>query len=272
MVRKGKALKATLVAIPLVLCLALLLTGLSPAQEEEEPTINEKYIVTVNDIGDGHIVDTIEYNEKDFEAIKKVENKNRGFLTRRFTTDDNTGEVVDFNTDLDDANHSVVITYDKPGYAYSQKGEFVVYGFSEKPKDDSGGEFKFEEKSTINSEFTLFTDQVILSKTTLELPKASRNAHYDQEDKAIKYQMPSARTQLGFWSENKTLLSVIFGLCTLAFAGMLVLVATRKTLAASEVASSPPVPGKGEAPRFCRKCGRRLASGKQFCTNCGTHV
>lgn len=289
MVRKKKPLRIGLAIVPLFLLAALLLAGVGLAREGEKPTINEEYKVTINEVGDGRVVDTMKYGKDDYTAIKKVEKKNRGFLTRRFKTDDNTGELVDFKTDMDDSSHSVVINYDKPGFAYNSKGVFAVYGMTEKPKDNKGKTFTFEEKSTINSEFTLFTDQVILTKTIIELPEAASNPRYDAEEKAILYDMPPAATQLGFFNENKALLSVVFGLLTLAFAGALAFVTTRKPTVEHEAAGTPVTGGPSlaaaappeqpearapvkETPGFCRKCGAPMAEGKTFCIKCGAHV
>jgi hypothetical protein len=184
----------------------------------------------------------------------------------------------------------VVITYDKPGMAYSTKGDFVFYGgFSSKPKENSGNKFTFEETSTINSEFTLFTDQVFKTTTEVVLPRSAMGITYDSEDKALKYQMPPARTLYGFWSEQRVTLSVVFGLLTLVFAGLLGFVATRKptdTVApipqvapSSTAAMGPASPPGGlsndkpdAGPSFCEHCGGRLRPGKSFCTNCGAKV
>ncbi len=170
MVRKSPAIRLA-AALALAVCLALLLAGLCLAQADgEKPTINEEYRVTINSLGDGHVVDTIRYSADDYKEVKKVESKKRGFLTRRFKSDDNTGEVLSFKTRMDDAKRSVVITYDKPGYVYNEKGTFAIYGVDREPKKEADRLFRYEEKSYINSEFTLFTDQVILAKYVYELP------------------------------------------------------------------------------------------------------
>jgi hypothetical protein len=267
----------------------LLVTGWCSAADK--PTVTETYKVTINDVGDGHIVDTIKYSKDDYATIKKVQNKKRGFLTRRYTSEDTTGEVVGFNTDMDDATHSVIITYDKPGMAYNEKGEWILYGYSTKPKEDSGLTYTFEETSTINSEFTLFTDQVFKTTSEVTLPASATGANYVAADKALKYQMPPARTLYGFWAEQKAALSVTFGLLTLVFAGLLVFVWTRKETVVPVAAVVPGTvagvtpphdalshdeagaaqPEKGQH-QFCQHCGSKIVSGKGFCTNCGSKV
>lgn len=262
----------------LLLALALLLVfataGACRAAESDEPTITEEYTVTVNPVGDGHIVDTITYSYDDFEAVKKVEDKNRGFLTRRYKTDDNRGEVVDFDVQLNASDNSVVITYDKPGFAYFTEGEWAVYGMAAKPKKQSGRSFTFEEKSTTNSEFTLFTDQVILTTTTIELPAAASDYRHDEDESAIKYGMPAAQSLMGFWSEKRVLMSMVFGLCAVVFAGLLILVLTRGTgraAAAVVPPESPPAPSSPArfAAGFCGRCGKHVGEGKKFCPHCG---
>ena len=246
----------------------LLLAGL--ARAAETPTVSEIYKVTVDTVGDGHVTDTIKYSKDDYAAIKKVQSKKRGFLTRRYTDEDTTGELVDFNTDMMDESNSVVITYDKPGMAYSTKGDFVLYGYSTKPKEESGRAFTFEETSTVNSEFTLFTDQKFKTTSVITLPPQASGAHYDSADKALKYTMPAAAAAYGFWSDQKVLFSVIFGILFLAFAALLVFMYTRKPVEA--VVLPAPGPTAEAPPKFCEQCGTKLASGERFCTNCGARV
>ncbi len=247
----------------------LLAAGLTHAADK--PTITETYKVTIDAVGDGRVTDTIKYSKTDYQAVKKVQSKKRGFLTRRFTDEDTTGELVDFKTDMMDTSHSVVITYNKPGMAYATKGDFVLYGYSSKPKQSSGGNFTFEETSTVNSEFTLFTDQTFKTTTVITLPVAASNAHYDSTEKALAYTMPAATAAYGFWSDQKVLFSIIFGILLLSFAGLLVLVYTRKPVEAFALPAPGPEPQQA-GHKFCEQCGAKLQSGERFCTNCGSRV
>ncbi|HEY5501694.1 MAG TPA: zinc ribbon domain-containing protein, partial [Candidatus Anoxymicrobiaceae bacterium] len=77
--------------------------------------------------------------------------------------------------------------------------------------------------------------------------------------------MPAAAAAYGFWSDQKVLFSVIFGILFLAFAALLVFVYTRKPVEAV----AGPVPS---GPKFCEQCGTKLATGEHFCTNCGAPV
>lgn len=299
--------KVVLPALALALLAALALPAILPpgaaraAGDGEKPTVHETYQVALNDVGDGRVVDTIKYSRDDYAVIKKVERKKRGFLTRRFNDEDDKGELVDFRTDLDDSTHSVVITYDKPGMAYNTRGEFVFYGgFDSKPKSTAGNKLTFEETYTVNSEFTLFSDQVFKTTTEVILPPGASGISYDGGDKAIKYRMPPARTLYGLWSEQKVALSVVFGLLTLVFGALLAFVAARKPPASASVPPQAQIPPQGavkpgaQAPQaqiqpqgadippdgpaaatgqeFCTQCGSPLTPGARFCTNCGAGV
>ncbi|MFH1150071.1 MAG: hypothetical protein V1748_06330 [Actinomycetota bacterium] len=281
--RRSRGIIRTLAVLAPV-CL-LLLGIVACGLAAETPTITEDYRITINSVGDGHVVDTVKYSKDDFDAIKNVEKEKRGFLTRRYMAEDLTGEVMDFNVDLEDKSHSVVITYDKPGLAYFTEGEFCLYGYTDKPKEESGGRFVFEEQSNVNSEFTLFTDQEIKTTTTVQLPKEATGARYDSGEKAIMYEMPPAGTTYGFVSQNKLMLSAVFGVLAVLFAGMLAFVVTRKpvdtaTAGAAAGASAPIPPGtpaieappEPTAPGVCKDCGRALKPGKHFCTHCGKPV
>jgi hypothetical protein len=284
--------KKLFVIVSALVVLSVLLAAFS-CLAEDKPTVTEKYVVTINDVGDGHVVDTITYSKDDYATLKKVQSKKRGFLTRRYTNEDTTGEIVDFKTDMKDQTRSVVITYEKPGMAYSTKGDFVLYAFDTKPKQGASGRtFTLEETSTVNSEFTLFTDQVFKTTSEITLPASARNAHYVSEDKALQYEMPAAKTLFGFWSDQKWLLAVIFGLLTVLFAALLVFVWTRKPVAAEASGAGaaavpppvqtvtppvqqaqPPAPAQAETGhKFCKHCGSKTAAGRGFCTKCGTKI
>lgn len=294
------SLRAAALAAALALCIALPLSGPRVARAEGEgaATIEEEYRVTIDSVGDGRVVDTIRYSRDDFREIRKVEKKKRGFLTRRFKSDDNTGEVIDFKTTLDDSRRSVVITYDKPGYVYNEKGSFAIYGVNREPDKENDHRFSYREKSTMNSEFTLFTDQVISAKYVFELPPEATSARYEAAEKAIRYEMPPAAARAGFFSRNKLLLSVLFGLLTALFAGGAVMAGTRKAPAPAGAVTAPaPEPSPAVAPPglaaaggavqastgavpaerktspgYCGKCGRPLKAGKQFCAGCGART
>src|SRR5674476_344053 len=102
-----RAKKYFTLVIAAALLAALLLAGL--ARAAETPTVSEIYKVTVDAVGDGHVTDTIKYSKDDYAAIKKVQSKKRGFLTRRYTDEDTTGELVDFNTDMMDESNSCLL-------------------------------------------------------------------------------------------------------------------------------------------------------------------
>ncbi|MBN2169254.1 MAG: zinc ribbon domain-containing protein [Actinobacteria bacterium] len=231
-----------LVALLLVLSMVTGFSLTAVAQEEEEtPTIEEEYTVELNSVGDGHIVDTITYDEEDYEVVKEIAEESKGFLTRRYSAVDFTGELVDFNTEFDDENGSVIITYDMPGYAYNSEGSWMVYGFPEKPEEEGDLTFITTETSTTNSEFTLFTDQVIETTSTIKLPEDAKNAGYDSHEQAITYETTPPGSSLGFWSENKTLLLIVFGIAFFLFLGLLIFVITRKAVGAGppRIAASP---------------------------------
>jgi len=266
--------RLALIGIAVLLLVTVFAAGRSRAADK--PTVVETYEVTVNDVGDAHVTDTIKYSKTDFAAIKKVGAKKRGFLTRRFTDEDATGELRDFKTQMNDKTNSVVITYDKLGLAYNTKGDFLLYGYSAKPTKQAANTFTFEETSTVNSEFTLFTDQVFKTTSILKIPPAASKASYDAQEKAVSYQMPPARTTYGFFSEQKTTLSIAFGLAALVFAGLLVFVGTKKPTepVPVPVATPGPVPPAPVEPahKFCQQCGAKVEPGKHFCTSCGAKV
>jgi hypothetical protein len=282
MVMNTRTTRLALVVISLAACSVLLIAGRTLAQEDgqtAEPTITEEYIVTISDVGDAHVEDRIKYGKQDYEDMKQVIDENPTFLTRLYTTERDIAEVLNFDTEMDDVNRQVIITFDTPGYSYNMKDNWVIFGITKKPKNVSGGKVELEDQTDINNEFSLFTDQTLKTKTVYELPKKAKNARYNKEEKQIEYVMPEAKASLGFFSENRTLLSVIFGILTVLFAGLLAFVITRKTVEApvpAQVAPTVQPPStlmeattEKKEEGVCVKCGRKLEPGKKFCTHCG---
>lgn len=284
------------IAVFIACVLAFIGFGIVVHAQDEEPTIEEEYAVELNNVGDGRIVDTIRYSKEDYKVIKETADENKGFLTRRYSAVDFTGEIVDFKTKFDDENESVVISYNMPGYAYNSEGVWTIYGFPEEPDKSDDLIYTTTETSTINSEFTLFTDQLIETTSTIKLPEDAKDIEYDSNEQALKYETVPADEMLGFWRENRTLLLVIFGILLALSLGLLVFVITRKSRLAEDTAvasdlpaassripaqqsqtavpqPSPAAPAPdnttGKTAVYCPVCGNKVPSGKHFCTHCG---
>lgn len=291
------------IAAFMILLLASAGLGVAAHAQEEEPTIEEEYVVELNHVGDGHVVNTIKYSEEDYTVIKETADENEGFLTRRYSAVDFTGEIVDFKTEFDDKNESVVITYDMPGYAYNSEGVWTLYGFPEEPDKNDDRTYTTTETSTINSEFTLFTDQVIKTTSIVKLPANARDVEYDSNEQTLTYETISASEMLGFWRGNRTLLLIVFGILFVLFLGLLIFVITRKSKPAevpaavltggsiqtipTQTAAPPSTPQTnslenitgdivaGAGPGVtttCPNCGSEIPEGKHFCTHCGTSL
>jgi hypothetical protein len=264
-----------------VACLLLIVIAPCAARDKknEQPTINEEYTVTINEVGDAHVDDVLKYSADDFATMKKVVKKNPSLLSRRYRDESNTGEVNNLKTSFNASDHSINITFNTPGYSYDMKDFWVAYGFPDKPKSTGKKEVTFESQSDINNEFTLFTTQAMRTKSVIELPDAAKNVRWDEEATAIKYDMPPATSHLGFFSENKTWLTALFGLLALVFALLLIFVFTRKTRPAEAVqAAAEPVaplvtpPAAHTGLKHCTNCGGELLPGKKFCEHCGKPV
>ena len=276
MVTKTRLLPVSLA----IACMALIMIAPVAAQDKEqkrEVTINEEYTVTVDEVGDAHIEDVLKYSAEDFKTMKKVARENPTLFSRRYRDESNTGEVVNFKTSLKNSDNSIMITFETPGYSYNMKDYWVAYGFGDKPKKTGAKGVTFEGESDVNSEFTLFTSQLMHTKSVIELPASATNVRYDEEAKAVKYDMPAAHSSLGFLSENKGWLSVLFGMLALVFALLLVLVWTREPREpVPAVRKQPPAsvtaPPTSTGPRHCPQCGAGVRRGKKFCHHCGSAI
>ena len=305
MVRE-RSLAAGLASVILVLVVSICFVAAAkaPAQEESEPVIKETYDITLNDVGDAHVVDTIGYvNPDDYEIIKNLAEESPRYLSRRYTDNTSIGEVDDFEVELEDSSNSVILTFDTPGYAYNMKEYWMVPGFPTEAEKGSGNKYESVERYVWNNEFTAFTDQVVEITTVVEFPPEATDIHYDNHEKVMKYVMPAAGTKLGFFSENRTVLLIVFGVCTLLFLALFILVLTRKTatvvlppavtpgtrtLPTAPPAGvpppthpAPPQPTPAAPPQppppaqaakvYCKNCGTEMSPGKKFCTRCGEH-
>ncbi len=311
MVRE-RSLAAGLAGVLLVLVVSIcfVMAARAPAQEESEPIIEETYGIALNDVGDAHVVDTIKYvNSDDYEIIKNLADESPRYLSRRYTDNTSIGEVVDFKVDLGDSSNSVILTFDTPGYAYNMKEYWMVPGFPVEAEKDSGNKYESVTQYIWNNEFTAFTDQMVEITTVVEFPSEASDIRYDDHEKVMKYSMPAAGTKLGFFSENRTVLLIVFGTCTLLFLALFVLVLTGRAApvpASSRPATAvpppavtpgshtsptappagPPPPARPAPPQstpaapaepppaqvakvYCKNCGAEMGPGKKFCTSCG---
>jgi len=299
-----------LLSLFIVLLLVVASAVLATAQEEasqEEATISEEYSITINDVGDAHIENIIKYLPDDFEFIVGVMDESPDFFTRGFTADTNIGEVENFKTELDNSSNSINISFDTPGYSYNMEKYWAAYGFPVEPKKVSDNKFEYEETFEANGYFTLYTDQIWHTKNILVLPEDASGAKYNEEDGSMEYKLPAAT--MGFFSENRSLLLIVFGAGTLLFLALFFLVLTRKTAplpaatgpsiavpppgttpgtrtSPTAPPAGPPPPGRPAPPQptpaapaqpptvqvakaYCKNCGTEMVPGKKFCTRCG---
>ena len=286
MVKRKAPLVATVTG--LLLAGAVALSGASHASGGEEPAITEEYTVTLNRVGEAHVVDRLIYSRdasKMYDAVRKVAKKSPRFLSRKYTSEAQSGEVNNFDARVDAGSRSITLTFDAPGYAYDMRDYWVVFGWPMKPKRSEGREFVFEYNSKLNNEFTLFNDYSMSTRATIKVPEGARNARWDEKKKSIRYEMGPASSLYGFWSEKKSLMTAVFAVLTALFAGMLIFVYTRKTkeglpgareaareAGVSAVAPSPPPEAEARHIMFCRNCGHQLSPGKHFCPKCGMSI
>lgn len=298
-VKRNTAAGPAWMVLALVVLVCVVMAAPAPALEGSEPIIEETYEITLNDVGDAQVVDSIEYvNPDDYDLIKGLAEENPKYLSRRYTDDTSIGGVENFEVDLDDSSHSVILSFETPGYAYNMKEYWMVPGISTEAKEGSGNKYETGEQYVWNNEFTMFTDQVVDVTTVIGFPAGATDIEYDGDEKVMKYVMPAADSELGFFTENRTLLLIIFGCCALLFLALLVLVLTRKaepgsagvtpvagapgaTPAAVQPPPSSPAPPEPApevnaphrpaepAARYCKNCGAPIAPGKKFCSRCG---
>ena len=272
----GRLLRLFLLCISVIFAL-LLAGGLAPGSDEaeEEPTMWERITVTMHPLGDADVVNTVKYPEDVYDQLKKIVEEYPNFLTRRYVSEDKMKEVEKLKTRMDDSENSVTLSYHSPGYAYDYKDYWALVGYSKEPDKKSKNSFTFESQRSRKSDFTLYTRQYVEKVVDVKLPEEATGAHYDHEENSIVYRMPQWQGNTDFFSENKTLLTVLFGILSVLFAGLFVLyIAMMLRSRKPAVATSVPAPAETETSRkketnFCSTCGETVEPGKKFCTMCG---
>lgn len=261
-----------LLALALVCCIA---PGRCDEDEDEEPTVWEKTLVTLNEVGDAQVETSIKYPEDVYSQLKGIVNEYPNFLTRRYLSNDRMKEVENLKKKMEDSQCKVVLTYDSPGYAYNQGDCWQVSAGGEESKKLSAKEYEFKSVRSRHNDSTLFTRQVVETVKRVRLPAGAKGVKCDSGKGSISYRLPGWKLKVGFFSEHKTTLSLVFGILS----GFLVLLfifalawlfRSRRPIVAvvgKDTLDAPETAGKEKG--VCPACGGEIRPGKQFCPRCG---
>jgi hypothetical protein len=269
---------------------------------EGDYSMQEEYLVEINDVGDAHITDTITYDPVWFGDYGYLFEENPNLLTRRYRADSNIGEVEDFNVDIDSGDATITVSFNTPGFVYNLEGGWQILGYGNYTLVDEGDdEVTLEASWLVTNEFSLFEPMEMDEEVIIDLPEGARNAAFDEGTGTIEYSLPYTAKGEGVLVENKTLFTIIFALIMALSLILMLYVFTRKTeerpaavavgvpgaaaaqqvppMAAAPVqtqtAQPPPqtaMPGAAAepTPKFCKKCGHpRSSEEERFCRKCG---
>jgi hypothetical protein len=215
--------------------------------EASSTLLDEEYKIELNNVGEAHITDTLTYDKAWFNSYGYVFEKYPFLLSRRYRDENDVRELQNFTSDVDKANYTITLSFDMPGDAYNKGDSWVLYGYPDKPKFENQGQFVFESEGTLNSEFTLWSDMHINTTTTIVPPQGAANAHYDQAQKAVVYELPYlATTSSNPLAANRALFIVLFVLLMIIGLGGAVILLTRKTAPLPAGAPFAGVPMAGE--------------------------
>jgi hypothetical protein len=269
--------------------------------EEGDYSMQEEYLIEINDVGDAHITDTITYDPVWFGEYGYLFEENPNLLTRRYRADSNIGEVEDFNVDIDSGDATITVSFNTPGLVYNLEGGWTIYGYGNYTLvDESDAEVTLEASWLVTNEFSLFESMGLDEQVVIDLPEGAQDAAFDEGTGIIEYDLPYAAVGEGVLASNKTLFTIIFALIMALSLILVLYVFTRKTeekpaavtagfpggpaqqvppMAAAPVQTQttqpPPQAAMPEAaaeptPRFCKKCGHpRGGAEERFCRKCG---
>ncbi len=302
---KEKKPARILLLIPLLAALLLFSPHAATAQglgEEGGFTLSEELRIEINEVGDAHITDVIEYDQAWFDEYGYLFEENPNLLSRRYRSDSNVGEVEDFDVDINARKATITISFDTPGLAYYLSGGWTVFGYGNRsPVRESDDELVLEAAWTLNNEWTLFEPMELEERVIIDLPAGAQEAHFDEDSGALTYRLPVAETGKGFLAAHKTMMIIIFSLLMALSFLLLLYLFTRRPASGRPAAvtpsimppaapgTTPPVmegagktqtegtgiPGQeagvsAPTPSFCSKCGYPRASAQErFCRKCG---
>lgn len=252
--------------------------------DENLYTMQEEYLVEIDDVGDARITDTITYDEAWFEEFGYLFEENPNLLSRRYREDTDVGEVENFDVDIDQDGGTITLTFDAPGYAYNL-GDWVVYGYRgyDVVGEDEGRIELAAAFEGVNNEFTLFETMDLEEKVIFDLPAGATNAAFNPSDGSVTYGLAYVAKKAGgdVLADNKTVFLIVFALIMAASLFLFVFAMTRKGAGAPAAAVIPapeayaaapegPPPHDADVPMFCKKCGHPKGSpDERFCRKCG---
>ena len=217
--------------------------------EAADTILDEEYTIEMDDVGSAHITDVLKYDKSWFNSNSSVFEKYPFLLSRRYQDENNLRELENFTSDIDQANYTITLTFDIPGNAYNKGDSWVIYGYADKPKFENQGQLVFESEWTQSDEFTLWNNMHINYTAIVIPPARATNAHYDQNQKAVVYELPyvAAQASSSPLATNKPLFIVLFAILMIAsIGGFGFLMAKSKAPAAAVAPFGAGVPGVPE--------------------------
>jgi hypothetical protein len=196
------AILATAASLAIVALVALLTLGppcaigVAAGQDEDEITaetydVEETARLSVSPVGNVIHKDVLVYDREFFDSQSANFEEYPFLLSRRYRAMEEVNEIQDFRADLDKAAATVTLTFRETGRAYNMGDYWIMYGFSTKPTGIDGRELVIEEKSTVNSDYTLWQDLDFKTTTYVSLPQGAEGIRWDEDDSAVVWEMPA---------------------------------------------------------------------------------
>jgi len=214
------AILATVTLAALLVFGLLLTTGVAAAQEEDTITaetydVEETARLSVSPVGNVIHKDVLVYDREFFDSQSANFEEYPFLLSRRYRAMEEVNEIQDFRADLDKAAATVTLTFRETGRAYNMGDHWIMYGFSTKPSSIDGRELVIEEKSTVNSDYTLWQDLDFKTTTYVSLPQGAEGIRWDDDDSAVVWEMPAQLAALtaddgGVLQDNRAVFIALF--------------------------------------------------------------
>ncbi len=211
----------------LLLAACLLAAGAGPARADEDgefkPSVVETKTIALGEMGDARVTVSIAYKDGSlFKDVSRLVRKYKNFITRHYDRDNTLKVVENFKQEIDNAGRRFVLTYQSPGYAYNWGEYWSVGGMGEhKLTRKTAGSMEFEYDYHARGDLTYYRTVGYRLIMKYKAPKGAKALRFDRTDGRVKYRLDPPPP--GFFSANRAWLSVVFGVLSLVFLGLLAL-------------------------------------------------
>ena len=239
--RRGTRL---VLALALVFTLALLFAAVAVAADSTNFKLQEKYTVTVDKLGTGHVIDVLNYDATFFNKYVDEFTNHPSLIKRDWEQQISMGQVVGFRSKVDPSNNRITLTWTEPGYAVNMGDHWEVGALGQTAPDSTTPTalvFNVTTTGTADPLTYWQTTDWTLTKTVKAPAGASGIKWHDGQNHmvyALAYVPPAPPKN--FFQSNKSIFLPLGGIIALvALGGIALLLMRGRPAAATAIGPGP---------------------------------